>query len=515
MRPTVHVSPCAAAVALLAAASITVLPVSALATIIHVPDPHPSIAAGIAAASPGDTVEVACGTYPEHGLVISSAITLTSETGAWDCVTIDGEATDTILTLTDANGAVVSGITFTNGAALFGAGVHVDSCDVALRACKFYNNTAEVEGGGLRYRYGNPDIAGCDFISNSAEARGGNLALSGTGGIVSDCSINGGSAEWGGGACVRIEATTEFEHCYFGNNYAPSDEGYGGGFYCGNSAAPVLQWCTFSGNVSDFSGGGAASDGYCQPVFVNCTFTENTAQWGGGLFARDPVAGTIDNCTFTDNEAQGGGGAMIENTGNLLISGSWFEANVASEAGGGVLLEGCSGGTGAFACTFTGNTAFYGGGLAAHECSAPMIAGGCTFVLNEVSGTRGSGGGIAISGGSPTQIVNCIVAFSTLGEAVYCKDGAVVTADGCAVFGNAGGDWVDCLSGQETLLFNSDADPLFCDMMNGNFHLCENSYCHYMNNTPGVQIGAHDVQCDACDSPVDLKSWGTIKAMFR
>ena len=266
MRPTVHVSACAATVALLAAAVITMLPVSALATIIHVPVDQTTIAAGIAAASPGDTVMIACDTYYEHGLLISSAITLMGHTGGWECVTIDGNATDTILNLTDADGAVVRGITFTNGAALSGAGVYVDSCDVVFRDCKFYNNNAEVEGGGLRYRYGNPDITYCDFISNSAADRGGNLALTGTGGSVSSCNINGGSAEWGGGACARLEATTEFDHCYFSGNYAPSDEGYGGGLYIGNSAGPMLQWCTFS---------------------------ENTAQWGGGLFARDPVTGPL------------------------------------------------------------------------------------------------------------------------------------------------------------------------------------------------------------------------------
>ena len=241
MRPTAHVSLSAAAVALLAAAFITMLPVSALATIIDVPGTQLDIAAGIAAASPGDTVRIACGTYYEHGLMISSAITLTSEENSWECVTIDGEATETILTLTDATGAVVSGITFTNGAALFGAGVYVDSCDVAFRDCKFHDNHAEVEGGGLRYRYGNPDIADCEFTYSSAADRGGNLALTGTGGTVSDCWFSGGVAEWGGGACVRIEATTMFDHCHFVGNYAPSNEGYGGGFYCGNSAAPMLQ----------------------------------------------------------------------------------------------------------------------------------------------------------------------------------------------------------------------------------------------------------------------------------
>ena len=513
MRPTALGSLTATVALVFAAAVLAVPPASA--TVIEVPSEQTSIAAGIAAASPGDTVRVACDTYYESGLVISSAITLTSATNNWDCVTIDGEATDTILTLTDASGAAVRGINFTNGAALFSAGVYVDSCDVEFLDCRFYSNNAEVEGGGLRYRYGNPNISYCDFVSNNASDRGGNLALYGTGGYVMHCQLSGGTAEWGGGACVRGEATTEFQFCQFTSNEASGDEGYGGGFYCGNQAAPSLMWCTFYQNSSGLCGGGAASDGNCLPVFTNCTFTENTAQWGGGLFAREPLAGTIYECYFTRNEALGGGGVMIESASNLPISDCWFEGNVAAEAGGGVLLEGCSEGEGVFVSTFTGNTALVGGGIAAHDCTVATLAGNCTLVLNEALGQRGSGAGIAVSGGSPTEISKCIVAFSTLGTALYCESGAAVTADVCAVFGNEGGDWVDCLSGQETLMDNSDADPLFCDLFDWDYHLCENSYCHYENNEPLVQIGAHEVQCDTCYSPVETRSWGSIKSLYR
>jgi hypothetical protein len=512
MRSTAHASRCAIALLFCAAASV-ILPSMAAATIINVPDDQTTIAAGIAATSPGDTVEVACNTYYEHGLVISSAITLKSETDQWGCVTIDGEATDTILRLSNASGAVISGITFTNGAALFGAGADVDSCDVAFRDCKFLNNTAEVEGGGLRYRYGNPDISYCEFAGSDGGDRGGNLALSGTGGSVMNCDILGGIAEWGGGACVRNEATTSFTFCTFSGNYAPDDEAYGGGFYCANQAAPTLQWCTFYQNSSDFCGGGAASDGNCTPVFSNCTFTENTSQWGGGLFVRESAGGTLTNSYFEDNMAQGGGGVFFEGVDDMQVNQCWFEDNVASEAGGGLLLESC--GTSAGACTFTGNTAAYGGGMAAHLGTSPVTAVSCTFVLNQTSGARGFGGGIAISGGSPTRIEACIIAFSASGEAVYCEQGAAVTAELCVVFGNAGGDWVDCLSGQETLLYNSDGDPNFCGVFDWNYYLCEDSYCSPANNTPGVLIGSHDVQCDACNSPVEMSSWGNIKALYR
>jgi hypothetical protein len=44
------------------------IPSAAAAATIHVPGDQPTIQAGIGAATPGDTVEVACGTYSESKL---------------------------------------------------------------------------------------------------------------------------------------------------------------------------------------------------------------------------------------------------------------------------------------------------------------------------------------------------------------------------------------------------------------------------------------------------------------
>ena len=61
------------------------------ATTIRVPHDQPTIQIGIHAASPGDTVLVACGTYFEHEIRMKELITLRSETGRPECVTIDAE----------------------------------------------------------------------------------------------------------------------------------------------------------------------------------------------------------------------------------------------------------------------------------------------------------------------------------------------------------------------------------------------------------------------------------------
>ena len=68
------------------------------AAIIHVPGDQPTIQAGIDAASPGDAVEVACGTYFEYDIVMKSCITVRSESEDPSCVTIDAMGLGRVMT---------------------------------------------------------------------------------------------------------------------------------------------------------------------------------------------------------------------------------------------------------------------------------------------------------------------------------------------------------------------------------------------------------------------------------
>ena len=107
-------------------------------------------------------------------------------------------------------------------------------------------------------------------------------------------------------------------------------------------------------------GGGAINASGGTTVVNNCVFLENTATsesggvYGGAINVYNGNLSVLD-CTFTKNEAlqddpsafdgSGGGGAIYAfGNSNLLVAGSVFELNEASNEGGAALISNSNGG---------------------------------------------------------------------------------------------------------------------------------------------------------------------------
>jgi hypothetical protein len=499
-----------ASLILAAAAVFAVVSVSS-ATVIRVPDDAATIAAGISSASAGDTVMIACGTYHERNMYVFVPITLTSETGDPSCVTIDGDATGWVLFIQDADGTVLSGLTIAHGLANYGAGVFANETRTTIHDCVFRENHATEEGGGLTCTRDLASISNCQFIDNVADLGGGGMVLDEESGALTDCTFTGNSAIWGGGLAAYRQATTaSFVDCDFVDNRAVGEESYGAGGYCWDGAAPTFTHWTFTANVSDHCGGGFACDTDCATGFSDCTFEANDAVYGGGLYDYDSAGGGTTDCAFIENTASDGGGIYYESVDNAWLTYSLFARNVATRAGGGITLDDSSGGpTG---CTLFGNTARYGGGMALRWCTDPTVSG-CTIALNHIEGDSAAGAGIVAWTGTSMSIDRSIIAFNTSGPAVACTLGVVVDVTTSNVHGNEGGDWVDCLAGQESANNNTDADPRFCAMFEDDFMLCSNSPC--LPEVNGVALmGARAAGCTECLAAVRETSWGAIKALF-
>jgi len=255
----------------------------------------------------------------------------------------------------------------------------------------------------------------------------------------------------------NLDSTTLIQGFTITGGYSSGD---GGAMYCTNSA-PTIRDCDFISNTSETYGGGLSCDASDSLKIVECTFSANSATNMGGALQAQASAISVVDCVFKDNVAWSGGAILASVApGPVEISGSVFAGNTA--------------------------TSGWGGGIYASGCSPPVA--GCTFYDNGAVN-----GGVLAVNNAPITIENTILAFSPSGEALYCAGTGSATLTCCDVYGNAGGDWVGCLAGQDSINGNFSADPGFCDAAAGDLSIRDTSPC---GDAPGCGlVGALGVGC--------------------
>jgi hypothetical protein len=199
---------------------------------------------------------------------------------------------------------------------------------------------------------------------------------------------------------------------------------------------------------------------------MNCTFIGNSATFGGAVIGWVDAEPTILSCVFIDNSAWFGG--AIESADRAVVT--------------------------AQSCTFWRNAGERGGAVMSEE-SAEVFLRECTFCENEANI---GGAGLACEVDGHAFLENTIIAFSTMGEAALLSPSSTATFSCCDLYGNAGGDWIGPIAGQYGIEGNISADPLFCNLEEGNFRLHPNSPCAPFSppNPECNLIGAWPVGCD-------------------
>jgi hypothetical protein len=387
-----------------------------------------TIQSAVDAASSGDTIRVAAGTYAEH-VTINKDLTVN---GAGAPLTVvDGTQTGRVFTIN--SGAVsLSGMTVSNG----------HSPDVS----NFTGVSRGVDGGGI-FNQGTLTLTNVTVSGNQAGGgTDGSISTDGSGGhgggilnhgtlTLTDSAISGnhagdGSADatGGSGGGIYNDGTLNLTDSTVGGNRAGSGGlgGRGGGIF--NTGTLTLTNAAISGNVSGGGRDGRGGDGGGilngnELTIINSTIIGNfsggghfgDAGSGGGIY--NTGATSLTNSSVSENQSgkgsaggRGGHGGGIYNAGALTLAASAASNN---HAGDSVSVGDPGNGGGIYnistlkmtSSTISGNTAGssgFGGGLGGGIYSS----GGVNINSSTVSGNLSGAGGPAIGGGHGGGIYN-------------------------------------------------------------------------------------------------------------
>jgi len=343
------------------------------ATPIHVPADQPTIQAGIDAASAGDTVLIACGTYYEHDLVLSVGITLRSEDGDPGCVTIDANKLGRVFSASYAGTLRLEGLTLTGGLAEDGGAVSATNTNLAIDSCRFLANESIGQGGAV-YIYTidiyswQSSVENSYFDGNSATDNGGAVgAITARSSLTlnfSDSEFRNNDSGIGGGAIWAMGSSSSswphdafldiiVDECRFWNNEAVSE---GGGIWAqsvsstsfGPSECTVTVHGSIFGNNTAASGGGFACGSMspnswdysrCIATISSSTFWSNTAATGGAAYALEglssnPCTMDIVDCIISGSPA--GSGVSRSGGADIQASCTDFHGNIPGAFGGGI-----------------------------------------------------------------------------------------------------------------------------------------------------------------------------------
>jgi hypothetical protein len=308
-----------------------------------VPSCYASLQAAVDAATPGDEIRAAAGTYtdlsvrPRKDITTTGSVTQTlylsktvtvrggynSDFSTWDPdlyatildaqekgrgIYVTGDISPTLVGL-HITGGDATGLTGYGYAGVHdaGGGVYVISATVTLSDNQIYSNTAPYGGGGIFLNYsngqlnhnqifdnqvntggggvfiyqGSPTLEANTVISNTSNNLGGGLYLFSTPAILIGNTIGGNSANsLGGGLDVASCSPT-----LSGNIFSKNAANFGGGAYLWYNRS-LLTNNVFLGNQASVRGSGLWIGG-SEPLLLHTTFARNSGGDGSGIMVTD------------------------------------------------------------------------------------------------------------------------------------------------------------------------------------------------------------------------------------
>lgn len=439
--------------------ALLVLTIPVSGTVLNVPTPYTHIQDAVDAASSGDTVLVAAGTYNNvhyPPVLDTTQCVVFMKSG----VTLLGNGIGS--SIIDALGN--------------GRGIHCDGvAGGRIEGFTIRNAFAQIYGAGIFCDEGSsPTIVDCE-ITECMD--GGLIIKDGSDPIIAGCVITDNHNKQGGGVAVEDTCTADFTGCEILRNSAPS----GGGVFIRAGCEVTIENCVIDSNFLSTQSGSA-----------------------GGIAVLNATL-TVRNCRVNANTAGKGGGFSIGDNSTVVIESTYIQNNLAEGdygPGGGVYIEMSN--LDMDDCTISGNQCpgedSNGGGIFGFVVFGTFTITGCTIVDN---GTYADslGGGIACDMANPV-IENTIIAYNSPGMGLSCVGGSGNPTLSCTdIYGNSGGDDI-CGTDNGG---NFSWPPYLCDASAENFTLSSscNSPClpgNHPNGNPCGLIGAHGAGvCDLSD----------------
>jgi ASPM-SPD-2-Hydin domain-containing protein len=270
-----------------------------LASTINVPADQPTIQAAINAASNGDTILVAPGTYTENINFLGKAITVESSKGAKVTI-IDGGGVSSVVTFSsnETLSSVLKGFTLRNGNAMNtlaeeGGGIAIEGAAPTIKDNVIEGNLGANAGGGIGIGFASPLIQGNTIQNNSQSPE-----------------VDGGVG--GGGISVRGAGSAQIIGNVIQNNsWTNGDAGFGGGISLFASGSTLVENNIIEGNIAGTWGGAIAMvNDVSGTSIVQNLIVGNSSPDDAGIYWSDPPAALVNN-TITDGKAATGSSTSI------------------------------------------------------------------------------------------------------------------------------------------------------------------------------------------------------------